>query len=133
MTTQPDERRRTPRHSDFKTDSLAIETTLVAGINQAMSARLLDVSQGGLGVAVASPLVVGDDVDVDGMLRRSGDFMLVRGRARVAHCSYQPSLPHFRAGLAFIELKCQKPDGTPVELITPPTDDRGSTPPGKHR
>lgn len=132
MTTQPDERRRTPRHSDFKTDSLAIETMLVSGINQAMNARLLDVSQGGLGVAVASPLVVGDDVDVDGMLRRSGNFMLLRGRARVAHCSYQPSLPHFRAGLAFIELECQKPDGTPVELITPPTDDPSPRPAGDH-
>ena len=118
MPTFLEERRKNKRHADFTSDSLIVEATLVAGINQALNARLLDVSQGGLGVAVGSPLIVGDDVDVDGSLSRKGAFLLLRGKARVAHCMYQPSLPHFRVGLAFIEFECQKPDGTPADLIT---------------
>ena len=68
MTTSQEGRRRTPRHKDFTSDSLIIETTLEPGTNQALNARLLDVSQGGLGIALRLPLVAGDDVDVDGEL-----------------------------------------------------------------
>ena len=117
MTTEPEERRKDPRHEDFTSDSLIVETTLESGANQALNARLLDVSQGGLGIALTAPVAVGDDVDVDGSLSRKGAFLLLRGKARVAHCMYQKGLPHYRIGLAFEEFTCQTPDGTPAELI----------------
>lgn len=118
MTIFQEERRKDPRHEDFRSDSLIIETTLEPGTNQAMQARLLDVSQGGLGIALRLPLVVGDDVDVDGELSRKGTFLLLRAKARVAHCFHQKGLPPYRVGLEFQEFQCQTPDGTPAELIT---------------
>jgi len=117
MSTFIEERRSSIRHADFISDSLIVETTLESGTNRALNARLLDVSQGGLGIALTIPVAVGENVDVDGSLTRKGAFVLLRGRARVAHCVYQKGLPHYRVGLAFEELRCQTPEGAPAELF----------------
>lgn len=116
MAREPQERRSSTRHSDFNSDCLTIETTLELGMAQALNATLLDVSQGGLGIALRVPAAIGDEVDVDGSLNRPGDFFLIRGRARVAYCIHLQTHQHFRVGLAFHEFHCQNPDGTPASL-----------------
>ena len=75
-----------------------------SGPSAAITARVLDSSEGGLGVRAAQPLTPGDPVSVVGELPTGGE---AQGRARVAGCEAIDG--GYRIGLSFDELGYRNP------------------------
>jgi len=111
----PQDRRSARRYTRFEADTLLIEVKQAGG-RRIIDGALVDVSEGGLGVTLRTPMAIDTEVKVEGWLARQHEFMLLRGWARVAHCTHQEDDGLFRAGLAFHEFHCQRPDGVPASL-----------------
>jgi hypothetical protein len=98
----PAERRHHPRTKKYRADSLRLD---YAG--RALGAKLVDFSEGGVGLEMLGPLPLGSSVNLTGELRSADDCMDLRGSARVAHCQY-PEDSVFRIGLSFAGMQQQE-------------------------
>lgn len=56
-----------------------------------MAARLVDYSNGGLGICCDRPLEWGSTVNVTGVVKMGGVWMSVRGVAAVVRCETDPA------------------------------------------
>jgi hypothetical protein len=98
----PAERRQHPRTRKYRADSLRLD---YAG--RALGAKLVDLSEGGVGLEMLGPLPLGSSVNLTGELRSADDCMELQGSARVAHCQY-PEDSVFRIGLSFADMRHKK-------------------------
>ena len=92
-----------------------------------LSARLVDVSQEGLGLLTCIPLLVGSVVTVRGDLHSLDSCVEFLVRSQVVHCISQED-GSFRVGLSFVEeadykdLPCEHEPGFTLSLDSEPTD-----------
>jgi hypothetical protein len=93
------ERRKSSRTKKYRAEHLRLD---YAG--RALGAKLVDFSDGGVGLEMLGPLPLGSTVNLTGELRSGDDCMELRGSARVAHCQY-PEDSVFRIGLSFADMQ----------------------------
>jgi hypothetical protein len=93
------ERRKFSRTKKYRAEHLRLD---YAG--RALGAKLVDFSEGGVGLEMLGPLPLGSSVNLTGELRSGDDCMELRGGARVAHCQY-PEDSVFRIGLSFADMQ----------------------------
>ncbi len=96
------ERRKFTRSKKYRADHLRLD---YAG--RALGAKLVDFSEGGVGLEMLGPLPLGSTVNLSGELRSGDDCMELQGSARVAHCQY-PEDSVFRIGLSFADMRRQQ-------------------------
>lgn len=97
--TEQPERRSSVRGREFQSARVRIEYS-----GRQMGARLVDYSDGGLGVEMHNPLPIGSDVKVNAEIEQESATSRLRGPARVAHCKFAEEFG-FRMGLAFGEVE----------------------------
>lgn len=73
---------------------------------QALATKLVDISDGGVGVETAAPLEAGSFVSIRGELHSTRFCVGLQGRVRVAHCKHLAG-GLFRIGLAFEGAFCR--------------------------
>ena len=101
------ERRASPRR---RVDLPAGLTISSYGENESprkFAAKLVDVSETGIGVEMFVPLVVGSTVAVAGDLYNSDYSLNVQGKARVVYCHCEKE-GMFRIGLAYEQVAYRK-------------------------
>jgi len=104
------DRRVAVRLGDYHAEDLRVEPEFSFGggcwtppQHSGIGAKLLDVSETGLGLQVFSPLIVDSDVRVSVILYREGSGEELKARARVVHClSDDEEL--YRVGLDFLRV-----------------------------
>ncbi len=105
-------RRIHPRSGTYQAEHLKIGTG-----DQFVEGKLLDMSNGGLGVETAVGLDLNSDVTVSGELYGEGSNLQIQGRARVAHCvSVNGNV--FKIGLSFQEVKYRRLDSADDHKIS---------------
>ncbi len=137
------ERRKHVHSRKFRTEDLTIEVPAAytppvfrsaksrPQKSRAVSARLVDVSQGGLGLLTGFPLSVGSVVIVRGDLHSLDFCVEFLVRSQVVHCISQED-GSFRVGLSFVEeadykdLPCEHEPGFTLSLDSEPTDTHDS-------
>jgi hypothetical protein len=97
--TSASERRRHARTRKYRAERLRLD---YAG--RALGAKLVDFSDGGLGLEMLGPLPLGSTVNIASELRSADDCLELHGSARVAHCQY-PEDSVFRIGLSFADMQ----------------------------
>jgi hypothetical protein len=103
-----EERRQNPRYNDYQSEHFKIEpgyggaSRLGSGSwGGRIEARLIDISEGGLGVEVWVPLILDSFVNLSVELSRGEERMALEGQARVVHCFSGEDEQTYRVGLAF--------------------------------
>lgn len=95
---------RTERRAYGRTKKYRAEHLRLDYAGRALGAKLVDFSEGGVGLEMLGPLPLGSTVNLNGELRSADDCMELSGSARVAHCQY-PEDSVFRIGLSFAEMR----------------------------
>jgi hypothetical protein len=95
LTVSRGERRHHRRSHKYRAESLKLE---YAG--RTLVAKLVDFSEGGLGIEMLGPLPHGSTVRISGQLHSADQAVDLHANARVAHCQY-PENSVFRIGLEF--------------------------------
>jgi hypothetical protein len=95
---------RTERRTHARTKKYRAEHLRLDYASRALGAKLVDFSEGGVGLEMLGPLPLGSTVNLTGELRSGDDCMELQGSARVAHCQY-PEDSVFRIGLSFAEMR----------------------------
>ncbi|HYM08290.1 MAG TPA: PilZ domain-containing protein [Terriglobales bacterium] len=100
-----EDRRRQPRfhlnHVQNIRPSIQVEQA-----TPTLAAKLVDISDGGVGVETAAPLEAGSFVSIRGELHSTRFCVGLQGRVRVAHCKHVKG-GLFRVGLAFEGAFCR--------------------------
>ena len=105
-------RRTQSRSGKYQAEHLKIGTG-----DQFVEGKLLDMSDGGLGVETTVALDLNSDVTVSGELFGEGSNLQIQGCARVAHCvSVDGNV--FKIGLSFQEVKYRRLDSADDHKIT---------------
>lgn len=95
---------RTERRAHGRTKKYRAEHLRLDYAGRALGAKLVDFSEGGVGLEMLGPLPLGSTVNLAGELRSADDCMELSGSARVAHCQY-PEDSVFRIGLSFADMR----------------------------
>ncbi len=80
------ERRRLQRTSQFQVQELKLYRYEGADARQVITARLINMNEGGMGIETAVPLEAGVFIAIEGEIVAGGACRRVKGRARVAYC-----------------------------------------------
>lgn len=109
-----EDRRASPRLTDYHTDDLRVEPEMLlhgpaAPPHLCVGAKLADLSETGIGLRVLSPLRVSAEVDVCVDLYRDGSGEELKARAEVMHCHADDD-GSYRVGLAFRNVDCRPLD-----------------------
>ncbi len=95
-----DERRRRPRNEEPASEELRVEVALSDGSQRMREARLVDISDWGVGFETPTPMVVGANLWVWGAAIPNAHTTENKRRAQVMHCRLV-SEGAYRAGCAF--------------------------------
>ena len=101
------ERRASPRRRVDLPAGLKISSYGESGSPRKFAAKLVDVNETGIGVAMFVPLVVGSAVSLAGDLHHSDYSLNIQGKARVVycHCGKEGA---FHIGLAYEQVAYRK-------------------------
>ena len=102
--TTPAAPERTERRAHSRSKKYRAEHLRLDYAGRALGAKLVDFSEGGVGLEMLGPLPLGSTVSLTGDLRSADDCMELQGSARVAHCQY-PEDSVFRIGLSFADMR----------------------------
>ncbi|MBI3664836.1 MAG: hypothetical protein HY236_01190 [Acidobacteria bacterium] len=95
------ERRSQPRmRNDF------LQNLRIGCYGREVAARLVDVTEGAIGVELFVPLIVGSEVKIDGEFQNADFGLKIRGHGLVRHCGSRAD-GLFRAGISFLDITCR--------------------------
>jgi curved DNA-binding protein len=101
------ERRKRARSSQCAREPVKIFCFDRPGAHRLVPARLVNISNGGLGLETSEPLAAGSFVTVAGELTSAGARIQIHGRARVAYCTLQDG-GGYRLGLSLEAIPSQE-------------------------
>ena len=101
------DRRHTARKAVDLPAGLKVSTYDEQGSPRTFAAKLVDVTESGVGVEMYVPLVEGSTVALEGELANADLSLNLQGRARVVYCRCENG-ETFRVGLAYEEVAYRK-------------------------
>lgn len=97
---QPDEADRRTANRRIKVDAGSVRIEYAGRL---MKARLVDLSDGGIGIEMDNPLPIGSKVNIEAEVEDGGETTRLTGRGHVAHCRFGEEAG-FRTGVCFEDL-----------------------------